>query len=131
MKYCKRCGKPLNVGDEAHVVDGEMYCSKNCAVLSIMDEIIMNAKEMAVEQYDDSAAILTVRPTLESAECDLCHDNLADHETIWAAEGKLYCSPMCGVRAYGSKEQFHFFAEEVLPEEIGLRASEGDKTYDN
>lgn len=121
MIQCKFCGKNLNIGDEAHIVDSEVYCSKECAVLDIMNEIIMNAKEMAIEQYDESAAILTVRPTKEHAECDTCHDDLADHETIWAVEGKLYCSPMCGIKVYGSSEAFYSVAEEILPEEIGLK----------
>jgi len=58
--------------------------------------------------------------------CAACHIDLATCETIWAAEGALYCSRECGVHdfkvAYGDGAEKHFdeVAEEINPRDIGI-----------
>jgi hypothetical protein len=55
---------PLVHHEEIHAVSGELYCSKYCAVQSIMDEIILNAKEAAIEEYDSKAEIVSIHDVL-------------------------------------------------------------------
>lgn len=58
--------------------------------------------------------------------CEECSGILADHETIWSAEGTLYCSEECGIKAYtrihGEQGAKYFLdvAEEICPEDIGI-----------
>lgn len=125
MKTCVHCNKQLNVGDEAHIIDEDIFCSKECAVLHIADEIAMNAKELAIECYDEKATILTVRPEANHAMCGACDKDLAKCDTIWAAEGRLYCSRECGIHDYNvthenAEEYFDSVAEEISPSDIGL-----------
>ena len=125
MKTCWQCNKPIRVGDEVHVLGEQMFCSKECAILHTANEIAMNAKELAIEQYNEEAAILTVRPASNHAMCGACDKDLAKCETIWAAEGTLYCSRECGIHDYkvahkNAEEYFDSVAEEITPNEIGL-----------
>lgn len=59
--------------------------------------------------------------------CAACDIDLATCDTIWAAEGALYCSKECGVHdfkvAYGFKAEEYFdkVAEEISPIDIGLK----------
>lgn len=59
--------------------------------------------------------------------CAACDVNLATCETIWAAEGSLYCSRECGIHdlkyAYGDDAEKHFdeVAEEISPRDIGIK----------
>lgn len=55
---CLRCKKPLVACEEVHAVKGSLYCSRECAVLDIMDDYILNAKELAVEAYDSEAEVV-------------------------------------------------------------------------
>lgn len=59
MTECTRCKKHLVDATEIHVVDGEMFCSEECAVVHLTDEIIMNAKEMAKEQYLEAVEVVS------------------------------------------------------------------------
>ena len=58
--------------------------------------------------------------------CAVCEANLGTQETIWVAEGVLYCSRECGIHdfehAYGDNatEYFDAVAEEVNPHDIGI-----------
>ena len=58
--------------------------------------------------------------------CAACDIDLATCETIWAAEGTLYCSRECGIHdfrvAYGDDAEKHFdeVAEEINPRDIGI-----------
>lgn len=117
---CSRCNAKLSVGDEAHVVDEHVYCSKECAVMTLTDDIILNAKECAAEQYACDAVILTVRLTGNHAQCSICNKDLATCESIWAAEGSMYCSRECGLQVYKDDSMLDMFAEELSPDEIGL-----------
>ena len=68
------------------------------------------------------------RPVNENSldMCAACDTDLATCETIWAAEGILYCSRECGIHdfkvAYGDKAEEHFdeVAEEINPRDIGI-----------
>ena len=62
-----------------------------------------------------------------TAMCATCNTDLATCETIWAAEGILYCSRECGMYdfkyAYGDDAERHFdeVAEEINPRDIGIK----------
>lgn len=134
MKRCEHCKTPLKVGDEVHVLDEEIFCSEECAILHLTDYIICNAKETAKEQYHDEATIITYRPTKDSAVCKTCGKDLSECESIWAAEGNLYCSRECGIQDYivdtgvadntvGREYATNLFdnaSEELNPKDIGL-----------
>jgi endogenous inhibitor of DNA gyrase (YacG/DUF329 family) len=135
MTTCWHCEKQLNVGDEVHLVDNMPFCSKECAILYLAHEIAMNAKAMAIEQYNDSATILTKRVDFDHATCCDCGKDLAKCDVIYAAEGRLYCSRECGMRHYSNVESdpaqceilFDSLAEEITPTEIGLAPYEDEK----
>lgn len=55
---CAWCKKDLRTVDEIHVVEGQHFCSKACAVHHQTDVIIASAKDMAIEWYDDCAEIV-------------------------------------------------------------------------
>ena len=58
--------------------------------------------------------------------CAACDTDLATCDTIWAAEGILYCSRECGIHdfkvQYGDDAEKHFdeVAEEINPRDIGI-----------
>ena len=58
--------------------------------------------------------------------CAACDTDLATCDTIWAAEGILYCSRECGIHdfkaQYGADAEKHFdeVAEEINPRDIGI-----------
>lgn len=76
VNECAHCGKELVKVDEVHVVEGINYCSKDCAIIHIMNDIIMNAKEQAIEHYNNTAEV--VNPT----DIGMCY------EKIWTAYSK-------------------------------------------
>lgn len=61
---CTRCKRPLVGQEEIHAVRGSLYCSKTCAVADIMEDYLMNAKEMAIEAYNDEAEIVRTEDVL-------------------------------------------------------------------
>ena len=62
--------------------------------------------------------------------CTACDIDLATCDTIWAAEGTLYCCRECGIEdfkhKYGDDAErcFNDVAEEVTPEDIGMTVTE-------
>lgn len=56
---CASCGKELITAEEIHVVKGEHYCSKECAITHIMNDIVLNSKELAIAQYYEYAEVVT------------------------------------------------------------------------
>ena len=78
MQKCSQCNKLLKVGDEVHIVDEQIFCSDECAVVYLTNEIICSAKETAKETYNDNVTVLTIRPTKDSARCKICGQNLAE-----------------------------------------------------
>lgn len=51
--------------------------------------------------------------------CHVCGKALAECETIFAAEGALYCSEDC-CRTIYTADEFAYMAEEISPSDIGL-----------
>lgn len=64
LTLCKKCQRPLVAHEEIHAVKGQLYCSKSCAVYDIMDEYIMNAHELATEDYASMAEIVRAEDVL-------------------------------------------------------------------
>ena len=68
--------------------------------------------------------------------CAACDIDLATCDTIWAAEGTLYCSRECGIEdfkhMYGDDAERYFndVAEEVTPEDIGITTTKIFCAYD-
>lgn len=62
-----------------------------------------------------------------TAMCAACNIDLATCETIWAAEGFLYCSRECVIYDfkydYSAIAEKHFdeVAEEINPRDIGIK----------
>ena len=56
---CMYCEKDLRTVDEIHAVEGQLYCSKECAIKAQTEVIIASAKDTAQEWYDDCAEIVT------------------------------------------------------------------------
>ena len=64
MTRCEHCNKPLKDLEEVHAVYGSLYCSKECAIAHIIDEVIMNAKETAIEQYEEGCEVVATKDIL-------------------------------------------------------------------
>jgi len=129
MLKCNQCEKELLVGDEVHKMGDETFCSRECAVTYIAHEIAMNAKEMAIEQYEEQAEILTVRSKSTTEDCHYCHADLGSNATILAACGRLFCSRACCVQYlidhYGYTEaeacmRIDDYGEIIAPSDIGI-----------
>ena len=52
---CMKCGKEIS--NEIHVVEGDHYCSKECAVDALTSILIDSAKDQAIEWYNECAEI--------------------------------------------------------------------------
>lgn len=64
LNLCPRCKTPLVHHEEVHSVKGQLYCSRRCAIDDIMDDYIMNAKELAIEAYDSEAEVVSIHDVL-------------------------------------------------------------------
>lgn len=64
LTCCARCGRALVHHEDVHAVEGTLYCSKTCAINDIMDEYIQNAKELAIEAYNDKAEVVAASEIL-------------------------------------------------------------------
>lgn len=83
-------------------------------------------------EYDDNGHVKGPRVIDEQSTdiCAACGDiDLGTCDTIWAAEGKLYCSKDCGILDYtfsenrtykSAKQLFSEVAEEINPQDIGI-----------
>lgn len=58
MTGCERCGIDLSTVDEIHAVEGQLYCSKECAIINQAEIIIASAKDAAIEWYDACAEVV-------------------------------------------------------------------------
>lgn len=56
---CTQCGTDLTRAKEIHAVEGEHFCSADCAVTYRINELITNAKEIAKEWYSSNAEVVT------------------------------------------------------------------------
>lgn len=64
LTCCAKCHRLLAQFEEVHAIDGQLYCSKKCAITDIMEDYIMNAKEMAREDYACKAEVVATRDIL-------------------------------------------------------------------
>lgn len=59
LTKCTRCERILVSQEEVHAVRGGLYCSKTCAINDLMDDLITNAKALAIEAYDSEAEVVS------------------------------------------------------------------------
>ena len=78
-------------------------------------------------EYDDNGLVKGPRVVDEHSTdmCAACDIDLGTCNTIWAAEGALYCSAECGIHDYetthvDAEKRFYAYAEEVNPTDIGI-----------
>lgn len=64
MTRCAKCNAILIKYEEVHALNGELFCSRKCAIEHYMNDIIMNAKEMAIEAYDSEAEVVAAADIL-------------------------------------------------------------------
>lgn len=62
MTTCARCNGKLK--GEIVAMQGILFCSEQCAVDYLVDEIILNAKESAKETYNEYAEIVKAEDIL-------------------------------------------------------------------
>jgi len=56
---CVHCEKDLRLVKTIHVVKGQHFCTKDCAIIHMTNEIIQSAKEQAIEAYNEYAEEVT------------------------------------------------------------------------
>lgn len=61
MTECKHCHMDLSKVEEVHAVQGDLFCSKECAVEHIADTIVRSATKRAFDIYNNCAE--TVLPS--------------------------------------------------------------------
>jgi transcription elongation factor Elf1 len=78
-------------------------------------------------KYDDNGRVKGPRVVDEQSidTCAACGTDLGTCDTIWAAEGALYCSAECGIHDYevthvDAEKRFYAYAEEINPQDIGI-----------
>lgn len=66
----------------------------------------------------------------KATKCKNCGSDLSIFNTAWAAEGAMYCTKECGLKAFtakygnNSEQYFNDVAEEVSTEDIGIIKTE-------
>lgn len=147
---CEQCGGAIL---EKHHIHDKCYCSSECAIGAIMDDILTNIKELATETYNDTVIIEAVAPAETITVCKHCGRPLALNETAWSSRDGMYCSHSCGIADAYSKYElsegkdanelfknatayFADVAEEISREDYGAKialhaeyAMELDKTF--
>lgn len=66
LTLCPRCRRPLVGQEEVHAVRGVLYCSRECAIQDITEDYIMNAKAMAIEDYDSEGEVVATHEVLKA-----------------------------------------------------------------
>lgn len=61
MTECKRCHMDLSKVEEVHAVQGDLFCSKDCAIAHIEVTIVRSAHKRACDIYNNCAE--TVLPS--------------------------------------------------------------------
>ena len=64
MTKCLNCGRILVSHEEVHAVRGGLYCSRACSISHIMNDIMSNAREHAIEIYNDEAEVVRTEDIL-------------------------------------------------------------------
>lgn len=59
MTKCMHCGRDLAEVEEIYAVSGNLYCSEDCAIEDLTQEIMFNAQEQATEMFKDLHEIVT------------------------------------------------------------------------
>ena len=59
MTECMHCHRDLSQVEEIHAVHGELFCSRECSIEHIAQDIIRNAKEEAIATYDNNAEVVS------------------------------------------------------------------------
>lgn len=77
MTTCEMCGKPLKTVAEAHAWQGSLYCSEQCTLDAITEEIIVNAKEVAKETYASEAEVVSTADII-AEEIGMTAEAIAD-----------------------------------------------------
>lgn len=57
MTGCTHCGKVLH--GEIHAVNGLLFCTANCAIEYLANEVRATADQLAAEVYNDNVEIIT------------------------------------------------------------------------
>lgn len=52
---CMSCGKEIK--GELHVVEGDHFCSKKCAIEALTSILIDSAKDQAIEWYNECVTV--------------------------------------------------------------------------
>lgn len=59
MTECMHCHRNLAEVDEIYAVSGNLYCSEDCAIEDLTQEIMFHAQEQATEMFSDLHEIVT------------------------------------------------------------------------
>lgn len=65
LTMCPQCRNALVSYKELHALNGELFCSRECAINYTLNEIIMNAKEAAIEDYACNAEVVSMEDVLK------------------------------------------------------------------
>lgn len=79
MTRCICCNKPLKDFEEVHAVRGMLYCSRECAISAITDDMVMNANDAAIEEYESCAEVVATRDILANEMCELVREENSEH----------------------------------------------------
>ena len=69
MEVCKHCGSRLASHETIHAMGGELFCSKKCAVMYAMQDIVRNAMDAAEELYSDTAEEIRTADIMDVSKC--------------------------------------------------------------
>lgn len=64
LTCCPMCNSVLVEHPQAHALDGQLFCSRKCAIQYLTAKYIQNAKEMAIEAYDSNAEVVSTEDIL-------------------------------------------------------------------
>lgn len=119
---CPECGTEQRVEvnlpkANAGFEETTINCEKCDVALLVTDQ----------HKYDDNELVKGPRVVDEHSTdmCATCDIDLGTCDTIWAAEGALYCSVECGINDYetthvDAEKRFYAYAEEINPQDIGI-----------
>lgn len=80
---CANCDTVLKDLAEVHAVRGILYCSRECAIEGMVNDTIMSAKEIAIEDYNSCAEVVATRDILANEMCELVREeNSTQHEGV-------------------------------------------------
>lgn len=107
QSVCYACGNEQQASVSTLVSHTHVKCAKCGAILFLL-------KPRNYEHVEGPRVV----EEQSSDICATCDIILGTCDTIWAAEGSLYCSAECGV--HDAVKRFYAYAEEINPQDIGL-----------